>query len=110
MPASKNIERARRGAAWLDEKLGRGWRRKIRRRSLRMEQGYMHRGECGCILAQLDLARGGNASGNGDFARLAEDLGMTALVSHGFVAHGSADGLTRYDELTEAWREVLRDG
>jgi hypothetical protein len=107
MSAAKNIERARRGAAWLDEKLGRGWRRKIRRKRLRMETGYMHRGECGCILAQLDLARSGD--GTGDFTRLAEDLGMTALVSHGFVAHGAADGLTRYDELTEAWREVLRE-
>lgn len=106
MASAKNIERARRGAAWLDAHLGRGWRRKIRRRSLRMDRGQVRPGECGCILAQLDLAEGYSV---GSFSRFADSIGLRALIRYGFVAASSNDDQAQYADLTEAWREVLRE-
>jgi hypothetical protein len=106
MATQKNIERARRGAALLDRMFGRGWRRKIRRRSLRMELGFMRPGECGCILAQLDLARTGES---GSFTRFADRFGLGSLASRGFVVDGHREVESEYADLTEAWREVLRE-
>lgn len=108
MATKANLERARRGAAWLDAKLP-GWRRKIRRRKLDMEMGYMEPGDCGCVLAQLDFKRGkplpgGHSDPVGSYSRLAEELDLRSPVKLGFIA---GFGYT-YDDLTEAWREVLR--
>ena len=90
--------KAKRGAAFLDAKLGRGWRRKIRRRDLAMQVGSYERGECGCILAQL----------YGDYFDGARHLGIAwgdDVRSLGFESSGD----TTYGDLTEAWLEVLRE-
>ena len=92
------LTKARRGAAFLDAKLGRGWRRKIRRRDLDMQQGiYEGRGECGCILAQLYT----------NYEVGAEDLGITYALAErmGFLQDEKAN----WTSLTEAWLEVLRE-
>lgn len=108
MATEKNLARARRGAAWLDKKLGPGWRRKIRCSRLQMSRGWMGHsyGECGCILAQLDAAS--HDDGSGFYSRAAEKLGIVGErtpVTLGFVV--ASDSI--YAELTEAWRVVLRE-
>lgn len=83
-PTRTDLSRARRGAAWLDKKIGRGWRRKIRRRELAMESCQR------CVLGQL----------YGDYGDGLEALGGEAAdVKLGM------DGTTP----TEAWLEVLRE-
>lgn len=97
---TKALERARRGAAWLDKKLGKSWRRKIRRRKLKMSKGVCPSpGDCGCILAQLygRYEEGANALG------MSDPYGNRA-VALGFYSHGG------YADLDEAWRQVLREG
>ena len=108
----KALERARRGAAWLDKKLGPGWRRKIKRRKLDMSGGGFSSGGCGCIMAQLDKAYGRRARGTyGDGVR--NLLGISPWGRR-IVALGLDVPLPRndydYDELTQAWRQVLREG
>lgn len=96
----KALERARRGAAWLDKMLGPGWRRKIKRRRLDMSIGRY--GECGCILAQLydDYRKGAVEVGIADpYGRRADALGFFSLTSS-----------IPFEDLTEAWRQVLREG
>jgi len=98
------LDRARRGAAHLDALLGPGWRRKIRRRRLNMASGWMPAWDgdsCGCILAQL--------SETGNYNPL--EFGVTAPVRDGFaVSMASPDVEADYEDLTEAWRQVLREG
>ena len=93
------ITKAKRGAAFLDAKLGRGWRRKIRRRDLDMRQGlYRWQGDCGCIIAQL----------YGSYTDGRLDLGVRGrerAASLGF----DRSPRVGYAELTEAWLEVLRE-
>jgi hypothetical protein len=98
------LVRARRGAEFLDGKLGRGWRRKIRRRDLAMEEGlYGGRGTCGCILAQL----------GGDYSSMLEEVGLASdarIEALGFDELGvDGDHDDSYDQLTEAWLTVLRE-
>ena len=91
------LTKAKRGAAFLDAKLGRGWRRKVRRRDLNMESGlYAYKGDCGCILAQLYHTYDEGAAALGIDNDRAERLGFLDLEAES------------YPELTEAWREVLR--
>lgn len=100
--SAKPLTRARRGAAFLDKKLGRGWRRRIRRRDLDLSAGvYEGPGSCGCVLAQLSFV--------GDFKIEAELLGLDdlAIERYGFDIEEDTDD--KYDELTEAWRVVLRE-
>ena len=91
------LTKAKRGAAFLDAKLGRGWRRKIRRRDLDMQRYTYFKGECGCILAQL----------HGDYGTGADTLGISdaECVTLGLEQGPGAS----YGELTEAWLEVLRE-
>lgn len=96
----KALERARRGAAWLDKMLGPGWRRKIKRRRLDMSIGrFPCSYGCGCILAQLFGSYHDGAAEVG----LADAYGNRA-VSLGFYSPKD------YEALTEAWRQVLREG
>jgi len=89
---STALRKARRGAAFLDAKLGRGWRRKIRRRDLNLAS------PCNCIIGQLY---------NCDFEGGLRDLGIRSdrsVERFGF----EETPLAQYDDLTEAWLEVLR--
>jgi len=90
------LAKAKRGAAFLDEQLRRGWRRKIRRRELDMGSGIYSRGECGCVLAQL----------YDDYTVGLEELGINAVEEKRLGFNSSCRA--RYSELTEAWLEVLR--
>lgn len=92
------LNKARRGAAFLDGRLGRGWRRKIRRRDLDMASySYERRGDCGCILAQI----------YGDYVGGVRTLGITPYNQRRLGLE--SDNFVDYDDLTEAWREVLRE-
>lgn len=91
------ITRARRGAAFLDEVRGRGWRRRIRRRSLDMGVGGAGQ-PCGCILQQL----------YGDYDDGAEALGFSGWSARA-EALGFLDRSYDYEPLTEAWLTVLRE-
>lgn len=91
------LTKARRGAAFLDEKLGRGWRRKIRRRDLDMASFYYSgKGTCGCIVSQLYTA----------YCDGVDALGIDIAQQRrlGF----EVDDREEYEDLTEAWLEVLR--
>ena len=114
------LTRARRGAAYLDRKLGRAWRRRIRRSRLNMGNSCFRvdagptafLGRCGCIFAQLDASQP-HKEGVGYYAEGVEELatfdatGSTACRL-GFLTSGQKDAPT-YAELTEAWKTVLRD-
>ncbi len=94
----RDVQRAaHRGALFLDKKLGRGWRRKIRRRDLDLAaSSYEGPGTCGCVLAQI----------YGDY-----DEGLAALgIDEGWKdMELGFDSITdSYDELTEAWKRELR--
>ena len=100
MTTRSALVKARRGAAFLDAKLGRGWRRKIRRRDLNMAVGISReKGECGCILAQLYTYYDDGA------IEMEIDADFEAQEDLGFVQSDDAS----YDQLTEAWLEVLRE-
>jgi hypothetical protein len=95
--------RAARGAAWLDKKLGRGWRRKIKRSKLEMSVGRRGPNGCGCIITQL----------YGDYQGGEEPLGFDSggrfAVSHGFLLpEGRRMNDGYYTALTEAWLQELR--
>lgn len=110
MTARQARERAHRGAKFLDEKLGRGWRRRIKRRHLDMRCGIYRPdsglGDCGCVLAQL--------SDDGSYVDESYRLGINPFGTDGrskaqrlgFSANSDAD----YAELTVAWRGELRAG
>jgi hypothetical protein len=101
------IERARAGAAFLDEKLGTSWREKIKRTRLDMACGLFYpddKQSCGCILAQVD-AIDRIVVGSYNYAR--QDL---ALSDRKATELGFYDARMRYPALTEAWRQVLREG
>lgn len=86
----------KRGAKLLDERLGRSWRRKIRRRDLDMDSGfYEGPGDCGCILAQLHESW--------DDGLLA--LGVPYKDADRFGFGGETDGGT---PLRNAWLQELR--
>jgi len=89
--------RAHKGAMFLDETLGRGWRRKIRRRKLDQSQALMNTG-CGCVLAQL----------YGSYGRGTQEVGIQGAkqVQFGFLTYEPG----AYPKLTEAWLEELRNG
>lgn len=83
---------ARRGAEYLDAKLGRGWRRKIRRRQLDLSDS------CNCIVGQLN---------DGHYRPYTFGVSWRSESRLGFdVGPSSGDD---YEELTEAWLEVLRE-
>jgi hypothetical protein len=112
MTKEQALERARRGAAFLDEKLGRGWRRRIRRRRLDMACGSFDPdvpSECGCIIAQLSpthhYADVYDLVGVEVFTDEAVQLGLTL----GFDGVGVSYEDAKWALLTEAWREVLRE-
>lgn len=93
------LTKAKRGAAFLDAKLGRGWRRKIRRTDLNMASyRYAGKGDCGCILSQL------YSRYSDGIAALGIEFNDDRQRSLGFEASDGAD----YADLTEAWLEVLR--
>lgn len=110
------LKRARAGAAFLDEKFGRGWRRKIRRRRLNMASGAYRpsRGSCGCILAQLDaqIARDDTdwPDRTGYYSDGVERFKVTAPVKLGFIADSRVSDDDNYANLTKAWRKVLSEG
>jgi hypothetical protein len=107
MPTCERLARARRGAALLDKKLGRGWRRTIRRRQLNMQSGYMEEAaDCGCIVTQLDFALEGD--GVGLYSRGCERLGWPETVRYGFDQRTHDEDA--WDDLGEAWLVVLREG
>jgi len=83
------LRAAKRGAKFLDEQLGRGWRRKIRRRQLDLAE------PCNCVLGQL----------YGDYSDGAYELG---LVYSEEVRLGFDSEEEEYEALTAAWLEVLR--
>lgn len=93
------LRRARRGAAYLDKRLGRGWRRQIRRRRLNMGMGAPGPNGCGCILTQLY----GSYERGGDELDLNLDSGAPGRL--GFYTAKYDD----YEPLTEAWLTVLRE-
>lgn len=99
----KVMKRAQAGAKFLDERLGRGWWRRIKLRRLDLSMAYMRPGRCGCILAQLDAYDWGD----GSYLRKCEELGLSEQrrVRMGFAAprYGS------YPELTEAWKQIVRE-
>lgn len=98
MSSKEALKRARRGAKLLDKKLGRGWRRKIRRRNLDMSRGSYEIGECGCVLAQL--------YGSYDEGLEALDISWGEDERLGF----DRDDEVGYDDLDEAWLQTLREG
>lgn len=104
MTHEEALEKARKGAAFLDEKLGRSWIYKIKRTKLNMEIGtmdsFMNPG-CGCILAQL------NPRTNWLYG--ARELGLTMedAIELGFVTDELRYG---FHELTKAWKQVIREG
>lgn len=111
-------ERAHAGAVFLDRRLGRGWRRKIRRRRLNVENGFVARDpqsvhSRGCVLAQLHLAGaipGADAPvTGGSYYAAAAALDVAAPVRLGFMAP-VGESVTGYERLTEAWLEELRAG
>ncbi len=106
--SKRDMQRAaRRGAKFLDEKLGRGWRRKIKRRRLDMQSGYYNngaRGECGCIVAQLHP---GNTYGGG-LRHL--DLDYRDATRLGFQLPDEDYSTKQYEKLTDVWLEELRHG
>jgi hypothetical protein len=113
MATVANLNRARRGAAWLDRHLGRGWRRRILRRRLDMRAGYYRpniKGDCGCILAQLDVSYSSGGDEPGCYLRGLEMVGLhhpsltPARLGFEVVSDSS------YEDLTDAWLEVLREG
>lgn len=100
-PSKQALIRARRGAKWLDKKLGRGWRRKIRRTDLDMSSGeYTGKGDCGCIVAQL----------YGEFTHGLAELGIEEYVEDHRLGLDIGDEVDDYDDLTEAWLTALREG
>jgi hypothetical protein len=108
------LERARRGAAFLDEKLGRGWRRKIRRSRLSMADGIFDPGVaggwgyCGCIVAQLSPRHAYNDVYN----LLGLDPYNDEVIDFGLILDDDDEDIDEekdYALLTEAWREVLRE-
>lgn len=110
VPVAKRREvalaRARRGAAFLDKKLGRGWRRKIKRSKLNLDAGcfpsqWVNPG-CGCVIAQLDE--------EGSYSHGAQVLGFRAYSTEatnlGFL---NGSGIPN-EVLTDAWKQVIREG
>lgn len=92
--------RVKRGARFLDKQMGRGWRRKIRRRDLNLgSPRYRGPGSCGGILAQL--------SAGGDYESGLRELGIKnkpgADMRYGFDTEDED-----YGDLTEAWLTELR--
>lgn len=103
MTHEEALEKARKGAAFLDEKLGRSWIYKIKRRKLIMEVGSMHDSlnpGCGCILAQLNPRT--------NWLDGARQLGLTMedAIELGFVTNVHMG----FHELTKAWKQVIREG
>jgi hypothetical protein len=108
------LERARRGAAFLDEKLGRGWRRKIRRNRLDMAKGIFKpdvpggRGYCGCIVAQLSPRHTYgdvyNLLGLDPYGDEPAYLGLSLDDDVEAAVENEAWAL-----LTDAWLQVLRE-
>jgi hypothetical protein len=98
---AQTLTRARRGAKFLDKKLGTGWRKKIKRRKLDMALGTIDRNGCGCIVAQLfpgsGYVEGLDKLGINPWAERDEKLGFDTSASES------------YDELAEAWLQVLRE-
>lgn len=100
--------KARRGARFLDKKLGPGWRLSINVSRLNMGYGsYVPRREngCGCVLAQLDAAD--SDDGVGLYMRGAENLGLNADGDKarrlGFVTAQNS----KYAALDVAWKEEV---
>lgn len=100
---SRAMKAARRGAKFLDRKLGRSWRKKIRRSELNMASGSYEVGSCGCIIAQL----------YGEY-----EEGIDALNIYGKFRNRKPadewygfdqDSETGYGALTQAWKQVLRE-
>lgn len=100
------LARARRGAAFLDKKMGKQWRRRIKRTKLNLDAGRfpskrVHPG-CGCVIAQLDE--------EGSYSHGAEALGFRAYSPQatklGFL---SGEGVPN-SVLTDAWKQVIREG
>ena len=111
------LTRARRGAAYLDRKLGRAWRRTIRRSRLDMASSTyrvvrpgpgLHFGRCGCIMAQLD-AHTPERKGIGSYADGVEKLAGFDPTGSTAVRLGFFSTTAEYAELTEAWKTVLRE-
>lgn len=94
-----DLQKARYGARTLDQLLGRGWRRKIRRRKLNMSVPMRRPDGCGCIIAQLVPGK--------SFQDGARELGIVA----GAVVWNRLDELGfAGDVSTETWLRVLREG
>lgn len=120
--AASALSRARRGARYLDGKLGKGWRRRIRRRRLDMGAPvYLGETGCGCVLAQIDaalrtpkgkleLVRCGLDEGGGWYSSGAGRVGLDPYSERaealGFLAREDED----YGPLNAAWRKVLAEG
>jgi hypothetical protein len=109
------LDRAHAGAAFLDKRLGRGWRRKIKRRRLDMENpDYLldNSASCGCILSQLDSYDG---TRRGVYGHMCDVLGLEPSEERrlGFLAEEEDDWdgcYMSYGDLDVAWRTVLREG
>lgn len=108
------LARARRGAAFLDKKMGsKSWRRKIKRSRLDMQAGGFRpwqTGSCGCILAQLDPRSPDDSfmDDHGYFA-MRHRLGINGarVVTLGFDV---GDRGPHYEDLDAAWKQVIREG
>ncbi len=111
--------RVRHGAKHLDSLMP-GWARKIRLRDLDLKHGeYAGKGDCGCILAQLDAWEDDSGRHTGDYGRGARSiLGVPSytdpvIKAEGFSLNmeetanpGMAD--TNWAELTELWKDEIR--
>lgn len=97
--------RVRRGIEFLDRRAG-SWRRKVSRTRIKMESGGYQRGrgDCGCILAQID-APPSHSHRYGSYYQMADKLGLSEndCLRLGFAADDDAG----YAALTEAWKEAL---
>ena len=98
--------RVKRGAKHLD-RLMPGWARKVRIRDLSMKRGlYSGKGDCGCILAQLDADDGTGEWTRGAKSILGVDWISDPLVqAEGFTLH---DGELAWGMLDDLWKDEIR--
>lgn len=109
----KALAAATRGAKKLD-KMVPGWHKMIKRKQLNLALGTYAVGECGCILAQLALAKTEDET-VGYYSDGLKLVGMEeseTAARFGFTLPmyaASRENKPNWDRLTKAWKILIRE-